>query len=350
MAAAVEQGICWSHERVQSVAEQGLLEIPASYIRPAEERPNSRQSSSLKEIPVIDLAQGGPDVSAQVGQACRDWGFFQVVNHGVPLELLERIREIGAHFYARPMEEKLAYACRDAGTAPEGYGSRMLVKDEQVLDWRDYIDHHSLPLSRRNINRWPADPPHYRSTIEEFSDETSKLAQRLLGFISESLGLPAQFLEEAVGEPSQNIVINFYPPCPQPDLTLGLQSHSDMGAITLLLQDDVAGLQVKRNNEWFTIQPMREAFVVNLGDMCQILTNDIYKSVEHRVVVNGERSRYSVATFYDPAKTRLISPAAPLVDKDRPALFPSILFGEHVATWYSKGPDGKKNIDSLVIE
>lgn len=86
----------------------------------------------------------------------------QVVNHGVPLELLERIRQIGAHFYAMPLEEKLVYACKDVGTAPEGYGSRMLVKDEQVLDWRDYIDHHALPLSRRNINRWPADPPHYR--------------------------------------------------------------------------------------------------------------------------------------------------------------------------------------------
>lgn len=82
----------------------------------------------------------------------------------------------------------------------------------------------------------------------------------------------------------------------------------------------------------------------------QILTNDIYKSVEHRVVVNAERSRHSVAVFYDPAKTKLINPASPLVDEDRPALFPSILFGEHVATWYSKGPDGKKNIDSLVIE
>jgi len=80
MAATVVEGICWSQERVQSVAEQGLLEIPASYIRPAEERPNIRQSSSLKEIPVIDLAEGGPDVSAQVGQACRDWGFFQVRN------------------------------------------------------------------------------------------------------------------------------------------------------------------------------------------------------------------------------------------------------------------------------
>jgi len=192
MASTVAQGICWSHDRVQSVAEQGLLEIPASYIRPAEERPNLQQSSSLKEIPVIDMTS--PDVSAQIGQACREWGFFQVVNHRVPLELLERIRELGAHFYSKPMEEKLRYACRDTGTAPEGYGSRMLVKDEQVLDWRDYIDHHSLPLSRRNVNRWPADPPHYRSTIEEYSDETCKLAQRILSCISESLGLPPQFL------------------------------------------------------------------------------------------------------------------------------------------------------------
>lgn len=78
MAATVVEGICWSHDRVQSVSEQGLLEIPASYIRPAEERPNIRISSSLKKIPVIDLAEGGPDISVQVGQACRDWGFFQV--------------------------------------------------------------------------------------------------------------------------------------------------------------------------------------------------------------------------------------------------------------------------------
>lgn len=67
-------------------------------------------------------------------------------------------------------------------------------------------------------------------------------------------------------------------------------------------------------------------------------------------MVNGERARHSVVAFYDPAKSMLISPASPLVGKDHPALFPGILYGEHVATWYSKGPDGKKNIDSLVID
>lgn len=92
----------------------------------------------------------------------RLFGVIQVVNHGVPLELLDRVREIGALFYAKPLEEKLVYACKDPGTAPEGYGSRMLVKDEQVLDWRDYFDHHTLPLSRRNPSKWPSDPPHYR--------------------------------------------------------------------------------------------------------------------------------------------------------------------------------------------
>jgi isopenicillin N synthase-like dioxygenase len=98
----------------------------------------------------------------RLGRLMRLFGVMQVVNHGVPLELLDRVREIGALFFAKPLEEKLVYACKDPGTAPEGYGSRMLVKDEQVLDWRDYIDHHTLPLSRRNPSKWPSDPPHYR--------------------------------------------------------------------------------------------------------------------------------------------------------------------------------------------
>lgn len=340
-----------AYERVQDLAEKGFSEIPSAYIRPLEERPTISESIALQDIPVIDLSsETSPDLSAKVGLACREWGFFQVLNHGVPLELLERMRHIGAQFFAMSLEDKLVYACKDTGSAPEGYGSRMLVKEEQVLDWRDYIDHHTLPITRRNPERWPSHPPEYRKTVEEYSNETNKLARRLLQLISESLGLEPSVIEDAIGEPSQNITINYYPPCPQPHLTLGLQAHSDMGAITLLLQDDVAGLQVYKDHEWFTVQPLPDAFVVNLGDMLQIVSNDKYKSVEHRAVVNRDRPRMSVATFYDPSKSRYISPASALLENNHPALFRSVLFGEHVSAWYYTGPDGKKNIESLVIE
>lgn len=145
---------------------------------------------------------------------------------------------------------------------------------EQVLDWRDYFDHHTFPLSRRNPNRWPEFPSNYRESVARYSDEMKVLAQKLLALISESLGLQPSCIEDGVGEFYQNITISYYPPCPQPDLTLGLQSHSDMGAITLLIQDDVGGLQVLKNgggdDRWVTVQPLSDAILVLLADQTEV--------------------------------------------------------------------------------
>lgn len=153
-----------SKSRVQSLVEAGISQIPVAYIRPLDERP---QTPGVEvEIPVIDLgiAEGGDReaIRAQIGRACEDWGFFQVVNHGVPLTVLEAMRTDGREFFGLPMQEKLRYACRAGAIASEGYGSKMLVKDEQVLDWRDYFDLHTLPLSRRNPSNWPAHPSFFR--------------------------------------------------------------------------------------------------------------------------------------------------------------------------------------------
>ncbi|CDP04127.1 unnamed protein product [Coffea canephora] len=243
------------------------------------------------------------------------------------------------------MEQKLKYSCDPNSPASEGYGSRMLVADnDSVLDWRDYFDHHTLPLSRRNPAKWPHYQPHYREVVAEYSDQMKFLAQRLLGLISESLGLPSSCIEEAVGEFCQNITVSYYPPCPQPDLTLGLQSHSDMGAVTLLIQDNVEGLQVFKDGEWITVRPLCDGILVLLADQTEIITNGKYRSCQHRAITNADRARLSVATFHDPAKTRKVFPAF------EPPIYHEVMYGDYVSSWYTKGPEGKRNIDALLIK
>lgn len=107
--------------------------------------------------------------------------------------------------------------------------------------------------------------------MADYSDETKVLAQKLLRLISESLGLRPSCIEDAVGEFYQNITASYYPPCPQPELTLGLQSHSDMGSITLLIQDDVGGLEVLKDGEWIAVQPLQDAILVLLADQTEVL-------------------------------------------------------------------------------
>ncbi|AEE83731.1 2-oxoglutarate (2OG) and Fe(II)-dependent oxygenase superfamily protein [Arabidopsis thaliana] len=257
------------------------------------------------------------------------------------------MRSLGLSFFQdSPMEEKLRYACDSTSAASEGYGSRMLLgaKDDVVLDWRDYFDHHTFPPSRRNPSHWPIHPSDYRQVVGEYGDEMKKLAQMLLGLISESLGLPCSSIEEAVGEIYQNITVTYYPPCPQPELTLGLQSHSDFGAITLLIQDDVEGLQLYKDAQWLTVPPISDAILILIADQTEIITNGRYKSAQHRAVTNANRARLSVATFHDPSKTARIAPVSQL----SPPSYKEVVYGQYVSSWYSKGPEGKRNLDALL--
>ncbi|KAK7305589.1 hypothetical protein VNO77_43495 [Canavalia gladiata] len=355
--------------RVQSLSQSGLPRVPPEYIQPPQNRPvRDNPPDHDLSIPVINLFGFDPNqrdsTRETIARACREWGAFHVTNHGVPTTLLDAVRRVGRTFFNEcPMSEKLRYACTAGSAASEGYGSKMLVSSEQqqrndavveVLDWRDYFDHHTLPLSRRNPNRWPDFPSDYRETVVRYSDEMKVLAQKLLALISESLGLRASCIEDAVGDFYQNITISYYPPCPQPDLTLGLQSHSDMGAITLLIQDDVGGLQVLKSGDgadtWVTVHPLSDAVLVLLSDQTEIITNGKYRSCEHRAITNPDRARLSVATFHDPAKAVRISPASELIDESSPVKYRDVVYGDYVSSWYTKGPGGKRNIDALLLE
>ncbi|XP_065636638.1 jasmonate-induced oxygenase 1 [Quercus suber] len=342
--------------RVQAIAEAKLSQVPPQYIQPPHNRPNHHSSTATAAIPTIDLLEFNPthlpSIRSAIAQACTDYGAFHVTNHGVPTKLLRQIKTTGLTFFNQSsIDDKLTYSCDPHSFASQGYGSRMLLSDKNdtvVLDWRDYFDHHTLPLSRRDPSRWPHFPENYRETVASYSDEMKGLAQKLMGLISESLGLRGSYIEDAVGELYQNITISYYPPCPQPDLTLGLQPHSDMGAITLLIQDDVGGLEVLKDDQWITVDPLSDAILVILADQTEIITNGKYRSAVHRAVTNATQARLSVATFHDPAKAVKISPSSELVNGASP-WYREVVYGDYVSSWYTKGPDGKRNIDSLLL-
>ncbi|KAG4923511.1 hypothetical protein JHK87_049051 [Glycine soja] len=282
----------------------------------------------------------------------KDEAFLQVVDVGFLISSVDASHCMGFSTYKAEFWSNFYFCCRKSGLQNKGYSWLYpKIKIETVLDWRDYFDHHTLPLSRRNPNRWPEFPADYRELVATYSDEMKILAQKLLALISESLGLRASCIEDAVGEFYQNITISYYPPCPEPDLTLGLQSHSDMGAITLLIQDDVGGLQVlKGGNKWVTVQPLSDAILVLLADQTEIITNGKYRSCEHRAITNPDRARLSVATFHDPAKTVKISPASELINDSSLAKYRDVVYGDYVSSWYTKGPGGKRNIDALLLD
>ncbi|XP_064966350.1 jasmonate-induced oxygenase 1-like [Musa acuminata AAA Group] len=339
---------------VQALSDSALTTIPDLYIKPPSERPSSDKGVATPHIPVIDLgglAEGAAECRATicaVADACRSWGFFQVVNHGVSPDLVRKVREVWRGFFRLPMAEKQAYA--NNPRTYEGYGSRVGVEKGAILDWGDYFYLHLLPESIKNQDKWPALPSSCRQTVQEYGDEMVKLCGTLMKVLSISLGLDVDQLQAAFGgdDVGACLRVNYYPRCPQPELTLGLSPHSDPGGLTALLADDsVKGLQVRRGDDWVTVQPVAGAFIVNIGDQIQILSNAKYKSVEHRVTVNAAQERLSLAFFYNPRSDWPIAPVGQLVTPQRPPLYQATTFDEYRMHVRKNGPTGKTQVESL---
>ncbi|KAK4802173.1 hypothetical protein SAY86_000376 [Trapa natans] len=346
--------------RVQALSESGISSIPERYIKPPSDRPENQRSLPIPgaaNLPVIDLlaAEGKAEEASALGEACREWGFFQVVNHGVSPELMRAAREGWREFFHLPMEAKQSYA--NSPCTYEGYGSRLGVQKGAVLDWSDYFFLHYLPPTLRDEAKWPSFPPHFRrwriifrELIGEYSKQVVELGGRVMKVMSRNLDLPEDRLQRAFGghDVGACLRVNFYPKCPQPDLTLGVSPHSDPGGLTLLLPDDnVPGLQVLRGDSWVAVEPVPDSFIVNIGDQMEIVSNGIYRSIEHRVIVNSEKERVSLAYFYNPKSDVPIEPVEELVTEERPALYPTMTFDEYRLCIRTKGLSGKSQVEAL---
>ncbi|KAF5199010.1 S-norcoclaurine synthase [Thalictrum thalictroides] len=212
---------------VQDLATKELKDIPNRYVRPELESNDVVPIDNSIEIPVFDLSKlldqeevGNSKELAKFHSACKDWGFFQLSNHGVPEEIIEKMKSDTMEFFNLPLEEKKAY-----GQIPnniEGYGQAFVASEEQKLDWGDMHFLTANPLINRDMRFWPTTPISFRETMDKYTKELRKVTISLIG-----------------------------------------------------------------------------AFIVNIGDVLEIMSNGIYKSIEHRVVINPDKERLSIAAFHD---------------------------------------------------
>ncbi|MQM10528.1 hypothetical protein Taro_043423 [Colocasia esculenta] len=318
-----------------------LLEsLPESYVRPEEQRPRLHEVLSDANIPLVDLAH--PDracVVRSVAHACRNYGFFQIVNHGISVESMQRMLGVAREFFRLPAAEKMSHYSDDPAKKMR-LSTSFNVRKETVRNWRDYLRLHCFPLEEY-VPDWPPNPPLFKDIVSSYCTEVRQLGFRLQGLISESLGLEEDYIVKVMGEQEQHMAINYYPPCPAPDLTYGLPAHTDPNGLTILLQDpQVAGLQVLRDGRWIKVDPQPNALVVNIGDQIQALSNAEYKSVWHRAVVHLDRERMSVASFLAPCNTALISPPEKLTGGGgRGAVYRSFTYAEYYQKFWSRNLD-----------
>ncbi|KAJ7978985.1 2-oxoglutarate (2OG) and Fe(II)-dependent oxygenase superfamily protein [Quillaja saponaria] len=227
--------------------------------------------------------------------ACKNWGFFQIIHHGVSPSLVEKVKTGIQEFFNLPMEEKKKF-WQQTGDV-EGFGQAFVVSEEQKLNSADMFYLITLPDHMRKPHLFPQLPLPFQS----YSAELKNLAIKILDFIAESLKMDGNDMKELFEEGLQTMRMNYYPPCPQPDFVTGINPHSDAVGLTILLQvNEMEGLQIRKDGTWIPVKALPNAFIVNIGDILEIMTNEIYQSIEHRATVNSEKERLSVSHFLQP--------------------------------------------------
>ncbi|KAJ1413951.1 Oxoglutarate/iron-dependent dioxygenase [Sesbania bispinosa] len=244
--------------------------VPLSYVQPPESRPGKVISPSGKTIPVIDL--GGHDhahIKKYILKASEEYGFFQVINHGVSKDLMDEVMNMFKEFHAMPPKEKVNEFSRDPNGRCKLYTSGENYKKDAIRYWKDTLTH-PCPPSGEYMKYWPQKPSKYREVVGKYTQELRKLGLEILELLCEGLGLNSEYFNGGLSE-NPSILAHHYPPCPDPSLTLGLAKHRDPTIITILLQDeDVEGLQVLKDGEWIGVKPIPNAFVINIGLLLQV--------------------------------------------------------------------------------
>ncbi|KAF5943995.1 hypothetical protein HYC85_018072 [Camellia sinensis] len=298
---------------IQELAKEPMLVVPERYVR-LDNKPCSilSEDATSQTIPTVDMQQllMGEATDFQLDKLhsiCKEWGIFQLVNHGVTSLLMEKLKYEIEEFYKLPLEEKMKYKIQPGDVEGE--------------------------------------------TLESYISELQKLAITVFGLMAKSLKIDKGEMEEMFDDGMQSVRMSYYPPCPQPEMVMGLRPHSDATGITILLQvNGVEGFQIKKDGIWIPVSFLPDAFVVNVGDTLEILSNGLYNSIEHRVTVNSVKERMSIAMFFNPKFEAEIGPAASLLNPQNPPLFKRISTEKYYKKYFSHRLNGKLFLEQMKTE
>ncbi|GLT40437.1 hypothetical protein SLA2020_145740 [Shorea laevis] len=333
--------------RVESLSSSGIQAIPKEYVRPEEELTGmgnvfeEEKKEEGPQVPTIDLRDIDSE-DQEVRDKCREelkkaameWGVMHLVNHGISDDLIDRVKKAGAAFFNQPIEEKEKYANDQASGQIQGYGSKLANNTSGQLEWEDYFFHLVYPEDKRDMSIWPKTPSDYTEVTSEYARQLRGLATKILSALSLGLGLEEGRLEKEVGGLEELLLqmkINYYPKCPQPELALGVEAHTDVSALTFILHNMVPGLQLFYEGKWVTAKCVPNSIIMHIGDTIEILSNGKYKSILHRGKVNKEKVRISWAVFCEPPKEKIIlKPLPETVTETEPSQFPPRTFQQHI--------------------
>ncbi|KAJ4722653.1 1-aminocyclopropane-1-carboxylate oxidase [Melia azedarach] len=334
---------------VKGLVDAGIVNIPRMFIRPHDELAEELISHKTNvQVPVVDL-RGFRDNKLEeildwVRAASQTWGFFQVVNHGIPFAVLEGMIKAVRNFHEQDLEVKKEFYTRDQ-TRSVRYECNFDMYHSRTTNWRDTLNISTLVHKNLDPNKVPEV---CRAAALEYIKHVKKLGDTLFEVLSMALGLKPEYLHGMGCSSGHNLVCHYYPPCPQPELTLGASRHSDPSFLTILLQDQIGGLQVFYENRWIDVEPIAGGLVVNIGDFLQVISNDKFKSVDHRVAANHVGPRVSVACFFtghDTVTPKPYGPIKELISEENPAIYGDFLISEYLSKYVTRALDGKSGLD-----
>ncbi|CAL4926659.1 unnamed protein product [Urochloa decumbens] len=337
---------------VRGLVESGVTAVPPLFSTPTTMTPAAPLAppaapatppSSAFTIPVIDTSLPRPDAVALVRAAARSHGFFHATNHRVPAGAVAAALAAARSFHEQPLAARSAFYSLDP-VGPVAYSTIPVTQQPPVLPWRD-----SLRVRFGPGNPELGDlPPSCRDALRVYQRALAGFGEEMAGLLSEALGVGAARLEEELRVRGWLMACHYYPPCLKPgSVMVGSREHTDPGVFTVLAQDGVGGLQVRYDRDhdgdvddnggvWVDVVPVPGALLVNIGDLLKVVSNDEYKSVEHRVVIRSKQdARVSIALFFNPAKrghSDRFGPLPELATAERPAEYRNFTFFEFMSS------------------